>query len=95
MLKKTTKNNEIYESQNNTVKHDHKNIYIYLYIYIYIYPLKPIMIILENKYDSLNKMKIHWSISEVLFGWGSAITASTLSLISPNICIVISSTTAL
>ena len=49
----------------------------------------------EKKYKSLNKKEVLLIITEILIGSGSAISASTMSLINPSIGIVLTSSTAL
>ena len=86
LLKIKTKDDQLKELQYRTEKHDFDNI------------LKS----LENdnesykkKYKSLNKKKILLIITEILIGSGSAVSASTMSLINPSIGIVLTSSTAL
>ena len=50
---------------------------------------------IKKNYESLNKKKILLIITEILFGSGSAISSSTMSLINPSFGIVLTSSTAL
>ena len=86
LLKTKTKADEIENLKNQTEKHDHEEI------------LKSLKIDNEyyrKKYKNLNKKKVLLIITEILLGSGSTITTSTMSLINPNIGIVITSSTAL
>ena len=50
---------------------------------------------IKKNYESLNKKKILLIITEILFGSGSAISSSTMSIINPSFGIVLTSSTAL
>ena len=81
-----TRDDEIKNLKFQTEKHDHENI------------LKSPKIDNEyykKKYRSLNKNKVLIIITEILIGFGSAISSSTLGLIIPGAGITISSSTAL
>ena len=86
LLKIKTKDDEIKDLKVKTEKHNHENI------------LKTPNIdndFYQKKYKSLNKRKVLLFITETLLGSGSTITTSTMSLISPSIGIVLTSSTAL
>ena len=86
LLKIKTKDDQLKELQYKTEKHDQENI------------LKSLKIDNEyyrKKYESLNKQKILLFITETLIGSRSAISTSTMSLINPNIGILLTSSTAL
>ena len=86
LLKIKTRDDEIKNLKYQSEKHDHENI------------LKCLKVDKENynkKYKSLNKKKILLIITEILVGSGSAIGTSTMSLINPNIGVVLTSSTAL
>ena len=86
LLKIKTKYDQLKELQYKTEKHDHEN------------KLKSLKF--DNEYyrkknKSLNKRKILLIITEILIGFRSAISTSTMSLINSSIGIVLTSSTAL
>ena len=85
-LLKKTKVDEIKELKYETEKHDHQN---------FMKSLKNDIDFYINKYESLNKMEVLIFITELLFGFASTISSSTLSIINPSADIIISSSTAL
>ena len=86
LLKIKTQADEIKNLKYQTEKHDHENI---------LKSLKADNESLKKKYKSLNKKKVLIIITEILIGYGLAITSSTLSLINPSIGIPIESYSAL
>ena len=86
MLKIKTRDDEIKNLKYQNEKHDHENIINSLKIDNEYY---------KKKCKSLNKKKILLINTEILIGSGSAISTSTMSLINPSICIVLTSLTAL
>ena len=85
LLKIRTKDDEIRELDYKTEKHDQEKI------------SKSLKFVYEfsgKKQTSLNKKEVSLNITGILTGSGSAIGASTFSLISPGIVIVITSSTA-
>ena len=85
-LKIKTRDDEIKNLKYQTEKHDHENI---------LKSLKSDNESFKKKYKSLNKKKVLLIITEILIGYGSAITSSTFSLINPSIGIPIASCSAL
>ena len=86
LLEVKTKDDQLKELQYKTEKHDHEIILKSLKIDNGYY---------RKKYKSLNKKKVLLIIGEILIGPGSAISASTMSLINPSIGIQLTSSTAL
>ena len=84
LLKIKTQDDEIKNLKYQTEKHDHENI---------LKSLKAENERYKKKYKSLNKKKILLIVTENLIGSGSAITASTMSIINPSIGIVLFSST--
>ena len=86
LLKIKTRGDEIKTLKYQTEKHDHENL------------LKSLKIDNEyskNVYESSNKKKILFIITEILIRSGAAISTSTMSLINPRIGIVLTSSSAL
>ena len=86
LLKIETKDVEIKDLNNKTGKHDHEKI------------LKSFKIDNEyhtKKYRSLKKKNVLLIITEILIGWGTTITTSTISIINPSIGILLTSSTDL
>ena len=84
LLKIKTRNDKIQNLKHQTERHDHEN------------KLKSPKIDIEyykKKYKSFEK-KVLLIITEILLGSGSAISTSTMSLKSPSIGIVLTSSTA-
>ena len=86
LLKIKTRDEEIKNLKYQTEKHDHENI---------LKSLKNDNEYYKKKYKSLNKKKTLLIITEILFGSGSAISSSAMSIISPGPAIIISSSAAL
>ena len=86
LLEINTRDDEIKNLKYQTEKHDFENILKSLKAYNEKY---------KKKYKSLNKKKVLLIITEILIRSGSAISASTMSLINPTIGIVLTSSTAL
>ena len=86
LLKIKTRDDEIKNLNCQTEKHDYENI------------LKSFKIDNEyykKKYSSLIKKKVLLIITEILVGSASAVGSSTMGLINPGACIIVSSSTAL
>ena len=86
LLKIKTRDDQLKELQYKTEKHDFDNI------------LKSPKADIEKykkKDKSLNKKKILIIITEILVGSGSAVSTSTMTLVSPSIGVVLTSSTAL
>ena len=79
LIKNKTRDDEIKNLKYQTEKHDHENILKSLKVDNEFY---------KKKYKSLNKKKVLLIITEILVGSGSAISTSTMSLITPSIGIV-------
>ena len=86
LLKIETRDDEIKNLKYQTEKNDHENI---------LKSLKVDNDYYKKKYKNLNKKKVLLIIIEILIESGSAITTSTMSLINPNIGIVLTSSSAL
>ena len=86
LLKIKTRDDEIKNLKYQTEKHDFENI---------LKSLKSGNEYYKKKYKSLNKKKILLIITEILVGSESAIATSTMSLISPSIGVVLTSSSAL
>ena len=86
LLKIKTRDDEIKILKHQTEKHDFEN---------KLKSLKSDNESCKKKYKSLNKKKFLIIISEFLIRSGSAISTSTMSLISPSIGIVLTCSTAL
>ena len=86
LLKIKTRDDEIKNVKYQMEKHDHERI---------LKSLKSDNESYKRKYKSLNKKKVLLIISEILFGSGSAIGTSTMSLVIPSIGIALTSSTAL
>ena len=79
------RDDEVKNLEYHTEKHDHESI------------LKSPKIdneFYKKKYKSLNKKKVLLITTEILFGSGSAISTSTMSIIIPSIGIALTSSTA-
>ena len=86
LLKIKTKDDQLRELQCKTERHDLENI---------LKSLKSDSESYKKKHKSLNKKKVILIITEILIGSGSAIGTSTMSLLTPSIGIVLTSSTAL
>ena len=86
LIKIKTNDDQLKELQHKTEKHDHEKILKSLEIDNEYY---------KRKYKSLKKKKVLLIIKEKLIGSGSAISTSAMSLVNPNIGIVLISSTAL
>ena len=85
LLKIKTTDDEIKNSKHQTEKHDHENILV----------LRLIMKKNKKLYKSLYRKKILLIITEIVVGSGSAIGTSTMSVFSPSMGVVLTSSTAL
>ena len=85
-LLKKTKVDEIKELKYETEKHDQQN---------FMKSLKNDIDFYIKKYECLKKMEVLIFITELLVGFASTISSSTLSIINPSAGIIISSSTAL
>ena len=86
LIKLKTRDDEIKRLKYQTEKHDHQKILKSLKIDDEYY---------KKKYKSLKEKKVLLIKTEFLIGSGSAISTSTMSLINPNIGIVLTSSPAL
>ena len=86
LLKIKTRDDEIKNLKYQTEKHDYENIVKFL---------KSDNEFYKKNYKSLNKKKILLIVTEYLIGSGSAIGTSTMSLISPSIGVVLTSSSGL